>query len=462
LTDFTATQSVLFRELEKRPVALSFDQTHGSSDGGAILLSAANQRYSQQAGLIEKMSVCLPDTRQSGKVDHQLAELMRQRVYGLACGYEDANDAARIGHDLMHKLLVGRDPIKGLDLASPPTLSRFENSVTPRSLYAMGTTLAESVITRHSQRRNGHAHLVTIDMDPTDAATHGAQQLSFFNTHYDNHCYLPMLGFVSFDDEPDQYLCAAVLRPGNVGAATGAVGVLRRLIRLVRVSFSKARIWVRLDGGFASPAVFDFLDAEPNVEYVVAMASNAVLDRHASDALDVARLCAGLTDETEHVYGATRYAAKSWKYQRRVIFKAEVVRAYGKEPRDNPRFVVTNMKQSPKWLYEEVYCQRGDVENRIKELKALDVDRTSCTNFWANQLRVLMAAAAYVLMQEIRLNAELTTLAWAQVWTLRERLLKLGARLVSSVRRIVVHLPESFPWRSDFQRIASALGATAG
>jgi hypothetical protein len=387
---------------------------------------------------------------------------MRQRIYGLACGYEDANDAARIGHDPVHKLLAGRDPIKGLDLASQPTLSRFENSITPRSLYAMGTALAESVIRRHGKRRNGHAHLVTIDMDPTDAATHGAQQLSFFNTHYDNRCYLPMLGLVSFDNEPDQYLCAAVLRPGNVGAGAGALGVLRRLIKLVRSSFAKARIRVRLDGGFATPAVFDFLDAEQNVEYVVAMGSNAVLNRHAADALDVARLCAGLTGETEHVYGDTRYAAKSWKQERRVIFKAEVVRAESKEPRDNPRFVVTNMKQSPKWIYEEVYCKRGDVENRIKELKALDVDRTSCTNFWANQLRVLMAATAFVLMQEIRLNAALTTLARAQVWTLRERLLKLGARVVRSARRIVVHLPESFPWRSDFQRIACALGATAG
>jgi hypothetical protein len=460
LTDFTSTQCVLFSELEKRPVVLSFDQVHGSSDGGAILLSAANRRFG--AGLIESLSACLQDVRQQGKVDHQLAELMRQRIYGLACGYEDANDAARIGHDPVHKLLAGRDPIKGLDLASQPTLSRFENSITPRSLYAMGTALAESVIRRHGKRRNGHARLVTIDMDPTDAATHGAQQLSFFNTHYDNHCYLPMLGLVSFDNEPDQYLCAAVLRPGNVGAGAGAVGVLRRLIKLVRSSFAKARIRVRLDGGFATPAVFDFLDAEPNVEYVVAMASNAVLNRHAADALDVARLCAGLTEETEHVYGDTPYAAKSWKQERRVIFKAEVVRAESKEPRDNPRFVVTNMKQSPKWIYEEVYCKRGDVENRIKELKALDVDRTSCTNFWANQLRVLMAATAFVLMQEIRLNAALTTLARAQVWTLRERLFKLGARVVRSARRIVVHLPESFPWRSDFQRIACALGATAG
>jgi hypothetical protein len=460
LTDFTSTQCVLFNDLEKRPVVLAFDQAHGSSDGGAILLSAANQRFGD--GLIESLSRCLQDARQPGKVDHPLTELMRQRIYGLACGYEDGRDAARLGADPMHKLLAGRDPIKGLDLSSQPTLSRFENSVTPRSLYAMGMTLAERVITRHGTRRNGHARLVTIDMDPTDAATYGAQQLSFFNTHYDNHCYLPMLSFVSFDNEPDQYLCAAVLRPGNVGAATGAVGLLRRLIKLVRSSFPKARIRVRLDGGFASPAVFDFLEAEPKVDYVVAMASNAVLDRHAADALDVARLCAGLTEETEHVYGDTRYAAKSWKRQRRVIFKAEVVRAEGKEPRDNPRFVVTNMEQSAQWIYEELYCQRGDVENRIKELKALDVDRTSCMSFWANQLRVLMAAAAYVMMQEIRLNAVLTTMARAQVWTLRERLLKLGARVVASARRIVVHLPESFPWRNDFLKIAAALGTAAG
>ena len=460
MTDFTPTQCVLFADLEKRSAVLAFDQAHGSSDGGAILLSAANQRFDD--GLIESLSSSLRDARQQGKVDHPLTDLMRQRIYGLACGYEDANDAARIGGDPMHKLLAGRDPIKGLDLGSQPTLSRFENSVTPRSLYAMGKTLAESVISHHGKRRNGHARLVTIDMDPTDAATYGAQQLSFFNTHYDNSCYLPMLGFVSFDDESDQYLCAAVLRPGNVGAGAGAVGVLRRLIALVRRSFPKARIRVRLDGGFASPALFEFLDTEPKVEYVVAMASNAVLTRLSEEAMKVARLCCGLTDDTEHVFGDTRYAAKSWECERRVIFKAEVVKADGKDERDNPRFVVTNMKQSPQWIYEQVYCQRGDVENRIKELKALNVDRTSCTNFWANQLRALMAAAAYVLLQEIRLNAALTSLARAQVWTLRERLLKLGARIVSTVRRIVVHLPESFPWRNDFQKIATALGATAG
>jgi hypothetical protein len=449
---------LLFPDLYKRPVVLAFDQRQGSSDGGAVLLAAANRRYE----LIESMADCLRDRRQAGKVEHSLVELLRQRIHGLACGYPDANDAARLEADPIHKLLVGHDPLSGRDLASQPTLSRFENAADPQALYRMGMELARRVIERHGKRLGGHARRITIDLDPTDDATHGAQQLSFFNAHYDSWCYPPMMGFVSFDDEPDQYLCAAVLRPGNVTAAAGAVGVLRRLMRLVRASFPKARIRVRLDGGFASPALFDFLDSEPGVEYVVAMASNAVLKRKAEEAIQVARLMSGLTDETEHVYDETRYAARSWKRERRVILKAEVVQEGDKAPKDNPRFVVTNMGQSPQWIYEQVYCQRGEIENRIKELKALDVDRTSCTSFWANQLRVLMTAAAYVLMQEIRLAAALTAMARAQVWTLRERLLKLGARVVASVRRVVLHLPESFPFIGVFRQVAYALEATAG
>ncbi len=227
---------------------LSFDQRQCSSDGGAVLLQAANRRY----GLIESMADCLRDQRQSGKVEHSLVELMRQRIHGLACGYPDADDAARLAGDPMHKMLVGRDPVAGRDLASQPTLSRFENAAGPQALYRMGTELARCVIERHGKRLGGHARRVTIDLDPTDDATHGAQQLSFFNVHYDNWCYLPMMGFVSFDDEPEQYLCAAVLRPGNVRATAGAIAVLRRLMQMVRALFPKVRIRVRLDGGFAS------------------------------------------------------------------------------------------------------------------------------------------------------------------------------------------------------------------
>jgi hypothetical protein len=271
-----------------------------------------------------------------------------------------------------------------------------------------------------------------------------------------------MMGFVTFNDEADQYLCAAVLRPGNVTAAAGAVGILRRLMALIRGSFPKARIRVRLDGGFANPELLAFLDAEAGVEYVVAMASNAVLERKAEEAMQVARVLAGVTDQTEHVYGQANYAAGTWKRERRVIIKAEVVRAEGKEPKDNPRFVITNMKQTPQWLYEEVYCQRGEIENRIKELHALEIDRTSCSRFWANQFRVLLTAAAYVLMQELRLQAALTDCARAQVWTLRERFLKLGARVMASMRRVVVHLPLSFPFLAAFRQMAMGLGASPG
>jgi hypothetical protein len=281
----------------------------------------------------------------------------------------------------------------------------------------MGAVLAESVIERHAQRLHHRARLVTIDLDPTDDPTHGAQQLSFLNSHYDNACYLPMMGLVTFNDEAEQYPCAAVLRPGNVTAAAGAVGVLRRLMTMIRNSFPKVRIRVRLDGGFANPELLAFLDAEPSVEYVVAMASNAVLNRKAEEAMRVARVLAGLTDQTAHIYDEASYAAGSWKQERRVPIKAEVVRAEGKGPKDNPRFAITNMKQTPQWLYEEVYCQRGEIENRIKQLHAMEIDRTSCSRFWANQFPVLLTAAAYVLMQELRLSAAGTDCARAQVWT---------------------------------------------
>ena len=458
MTENSTTERLLFPEIFTKPVMLEFDQRQGSSDGGAVLLKAAERRY----GLIASMAGCLRDLRQAGKVDHSLLDLFAQRVYSIGCGYADANDSARLAADPIHKMLLGRDPNTGLDMASQPTLSRFENAVGPRQLYHMAAALAESVIDRHAKRLHHRARLVTIDLDPTDDPTHGAQQLSFFNTHYDNSCYLPMMGFVSFNDEADQYLCVAALRPGNVTAAAGAAGILRRLMALIRGSFPKARIRVRLDGGFANPELLAFLDAESSVEYVVAMASNAVLNRKAEEAMQVARVLAGLTNQTEHVYSEASYAAGTWDRARRVIIKAEVVRAEDKAPKDNPRFVITNMKQTPQWLYEEVYCQRGEIENRIKELHAMEIDRTSCTRFWANQFRVLMTAAAYVLMQELRLSATGTNCARAQVWTLRERFLKLGARVVATMRRVVIHLPQSFPCLTTFRHIAMEMGASPG
>lgn len=193
--------------------------------------------------------------------------------------------------------------------------------------------MAYAVIARHARRLHGRARRITIDLDPTDDPTHGAQQLSFFNGHYDSWRYLPVLGFLTFDREPEQYLCAAILRPGNAAATRGAQGLLRRTFDLLRCAFPGARLRVRLDGGFASPALLDFLDAEPGVEYVVAMAENAVLTRAAAP-LAVARPLADETGETAHVYGETAYQAGTWHRPRRVLIKAEVVRLAGREPRD--------------------------------------------------------------------------------------------------------------------------------
>jgi DDE family transposase len=460
LSEHTTTDCLLFPDIFDRPLVAKFDQQQGSSDGGAILLKAAERRL----GLTSALATCLRDDRQPGKVRHELHELITQRVMAIALGYEDANDAARLACDPVHKLLVGRDPIDGEGLASQPTLSRFENAPNRKELLRMTEALADRVMERHRKRLHGRARRITIDMDPTDDPTHGQQEFTFFNRHYDSYCYLPMVCFLTFNEEAEQYLVAAVLRPGNAPGSAGAIGILRRLIDRVSNAFPKARIRVRLDGGFASPEVLDFLDCEPKVEYLVNLAANAVLKRKAESAMKRARRASEISGQTDHVYGECRYATrKTWPWKRRIIYKAEVVCAANKEPKDNPRFVVTNLKQSPQWIYEKTYCQRGDVENRIKELHdGMQIGRTSCSNFLANTFRVLLTAAAYVLMQEMRLHLSPTRHARAQVSTLREHFLKIGARVTVSVRRIVLHMPQAFPYRDSFHHLAWSLGAQTG
>ena len=380
---------------------------------------------------------------------------------GVACGYPDANDADRLGDDPIQKLLLGRDPIVGERLASQPTSSRFENGAASQVLYRRWHELATRVIDRHRRRLHGRARYITIDLDPTDAPTHGAQPLTLFNGHDDAWCYLPLLAFVTFDDEAEQYLCAAVLRAGNAPATRGARGVLRRLLALLRLAFPTARFLVRLDGGFATPQILDFLDAEPRLDYVVAMGENAVSTRCAESTMTEARALSEASGQTEHVYTEAHDAAGTWPHACRVIIKAEVVCLMGREPRDNARVVITSLRHTPRWIYEHAYCARGDIENRITELHdGLQIGRTSCCRFWANQLRVLLTAAAYMLMQELRLRAARTVYARTQVTGLRERLLKLGIHVIVSVRRIVLHLPTSTPflhaWRTSRSHSAPA------
>lgn len=458
MAEQTVAQTVLFPTLFAKPLVATFDTPQQSSDGGAILLKTIDDELRLTAAL----AACIPEWRQTGKIEHDLPTLIRQRCFGLACGYADANDAAQLKADPIHKLLVGRDPRTGSDLASQPTLSRFENGVGARDLYRLTQTLAEVVIAHHQARLGAkRVRRITIDLDPTDDPTHGQQELSFFNGHYDPWCYLPVVGTLTFNAERTQHLVTAILRPGNAPATAGARGVLRRLFRKLREAFPDAKLRVRLDGGFATPAIFSFLEAE-GVEYLVAMASNPKLETRIRRLLGRARMRSKATGATATLFGETRYAAKSWPWKRRVIMQAEVVRLAGRDPRDNPRFVVTNLPQSARRVYE-IYRERGDVENRLKELHyGLGFDRTSCTAFWANAFRVLLTAAAYVLLQALRQRLAATPASGLQVTTLRERLFKLGARVQVSARRIVLHLPSAFPWLALWQTVALALGASPG
>jgi len=449
-------QTAQFSELANLPVQVRFDQPDSSSDGGALLLKAVDESL----GLTDRLSACLIDKRNPIFVVHSHHDLLRQRVYGICCGYEDCNDAARLADDPIHRLLLGRDPRYGNDLASQATLSRFENSMGVRSLDKMADELANVVVERHRKRLGRKVKRITIDMDPTDDPTYGQQQLAFYNSHYGNWCYLPVAGFLQFDDEPDQYLFCYVLRPGDSHASYGAIAIIKRIVAKLRKAFPSARIQARLDGGYATPEIFEYLE-EARIGYVIAMAKNTILKEIAEPLMEKARWDSYNSGNTEHRYGECRYAAESWDdIERRVVYKAEIVRHTGREPKDNLRCVVTNLRTFPRKLYEKVYCYRGEIENRIKELLyGLSIDRTSCTKFLANQFRVLMTAASYILMQELRLKAKHTSLGRAQVTTLRERLLKMAVWVEASTRRMVLHFPDTAPWRSDWLRIARTLGA---
>ena len=454
MNDPTVPQTVLCPDLFDRPLVATFDQAHASSDGGAILLKAADRSL----GLVAALAQALPDPRATTRVIHMWSDVLAQRIFGIACGDPDANDADGLADDPIQKLLLDRDPITGGRLASQPTVSRFENAVRPRALYALGEALTDTVIARHRQRTR-RARRVTIDLDVTEDATHGAQPLTFFNGFYGGWWYLPLMAFLTIDDEPRQYLVAAVLRPGNAATAAGAQGLLRRLIPKVWAAFPRARVRVRLDGGFATPALFDELEAA-GVEYVVAMAKNAVLKTAAAPLLAEARREAAATGASARVCGETRYQAQTWPHPRRAVIKAEVVVHPGRDLRDNPRIVITNLRHRPERLYRAIYCARGDSENRLKALHHdLAIGRTSCSRFWANHLRVTLTAAAYVLLQELHLRADRTSLARAQVGRLRLVLLKIGVRVTRSVRRFMLHLPRAHPDLHAWQAIAARLGA---
>src|SRR5213594_2414184 len=439
-----------------KPIVARFDQPHASSDGGAVLLKLVDDRLA----LTAQVTRALRDRRQPGKIAHSLGDLVRQRVFGLACGYADCNDVARLVDDPIHKLLLDRDPLAGPALSSQPTLSRFENAVGRADLYRLGLAVAEAVLAFHRQRLGDTVRLITIDLDATDDPTHGQQELALFNGYYDTWCYLPLVATVMFNTEPMQHVVAAVLRPGTGAATRGVRGLLRRLFSKLRTLFPNARLRVRADAGFAEGKLLAFLDAA-GVEYVLGLAGNRRLDKRVRRLLGRARMQARTTGDTATLYGETRYAARRWAHKRRIIMKAEVLCYPGRSPKDNPRFLVTNLPHRPATVYTRLYCGRGDMENRLKELQqGLAMDRTSCSRFAANQLRLLFSVAAYGLFQALQSLARATAVGAAQVWTLRERLVKIAVWVERSARRIVLHMPQAFPWRDTWRDLVQALTAT--
>jgi len=414
-----------------RQVTGVFDGGDLTSDAGVALVGAADGKL----GLTAALAGVIPERRQAGKIAHPLVELLRTRVYAIAQGYEDANDLDRLREDPALKTACGRLPETGAALASQPTVSRLENRLEQGDLIRMGKALAERVI---AQLPEGSSE-VTIDVDVTDDPCHGQQQLQVFNAFYDEHCYLPLLVYVTGSDGV-QRLVSGLLRPGNVGPTRGLWRVLRVVVDLIRRRLPGVRITLRGDSGFGVAEVLRMCH-RLQLGYLLGLAANPVVTRLATPVQMDAALRYRWEGDGCREFGEFRYAAQTWQQPERVIVKAEITRG-----ELNPRYAITDVETlTPEQVYTW-YCQRGDRENRIKELKLdLASGRTSCHRFLANQARLLLHMAAGVLLTAMQTALAGTQWATAQVSTLRTRLLKVGARVVQSARRIWLHLPSAFP-----------------
>ena len=352
------SQTVLFEGGFVKPVVAAFDQPASSSDGGALLLKLADDRLRLTAAV----AGALPDAREAGKVRHSLLAVVQQRAFGIGNGYEDANDAARLRDDPTHQLLLGRCPGAGSELASQPTISRLENAFDEKHVAAASEAFSGAVLNRHQRRLRRNAKRIIIDVDATWDDAHGEQQGALFNGLYGNHGFLPLLAFIQFDDEAEQYLVASLLRPGNAGNDQ-VLSFLSGVIENVRAHFPRAQVTLRADAGFAIPSVFEYLD-DHRVRYAIGMSSNSVLKEHAEPGMAIARALSEASGTSERVYVDKQYETKrSWPHSRRMIIKAEVTRYPGRIPRDNARFVVTDLVGDAAFVYESVYSRRGDVEN---------------------------------------------------------------------------------------------------
>jgi hypothetical protein len=429
------TNQLLFSSLQRKKIQADFNGGSLTSDAGALLLRELDKRI----GLIDAINHCIPDPRNPFYTVHQQKTMLAQRIFGIALGYEDLNDHQSLREDPMFQILSERGIKDDTPLASPPTLCRLENRVDRKALAQIAEVLVEAFIASFTSEPD----LLVLDFDATDDPVHGNQECRFFHGYYDNYCFLPLYVFCGTQ------LLVAYLRPSNIDPALHSKGILKLLVERIRRQWPDVKIIFRGDSGFCRWRLMRWCDRN-NVGYITGIARNAVLEGLARQWTDESAKQFEQTGQKQRVFGEFSYGAETWDRQRRVIVKAEHL-----EQGANTRFIVTNLDGEAQKLYDELYCQRGEAENRIKEQQlGLFADRTSCHDFVANQFRVLLSAAAYILMDTLRreglANSELAN---AQVGTIRLRLLKIGARVVHSVRRIVIHLAGGYPLKQLFVQV---------
>jgi hypothetical protein len=435
-------QPLLFSSLFSQKVVADFDGGWLTSDGGGLLLREVDRRIGLTAGL----AACMSDPRDPAKITHELRTLLTQRIFGIALGYEDLNDHQTLRDDPLLAVLADQRPEPNSALGSPATLCRLENNVTHASLVRMSKVLVEQFI--RSYRRPPRR--IILDFDATHDPVHGKQEQRFFHGFYDCYCFLPLYVFCG------QRLLCAYLRPSNIDPARHSRAILKLLVRRLRRSWPRTRIILRADSGFCRWKTLRWCEKN-DIGYVIGIARNKVLERLAEPFMQLAEERFERTGTKQRHFYEVHYAAKTWDNERRVIVKAERL-VQG----PNCRFVVTNLDDEPRQVYDGLYTARGDMENRIKEQQlGLFADRTSCHKFQANQFRLLLASAAYVLIEHLRRVAlRGTELAKAQVSTIRLKLFKIAARVVTSVRRVVFHLSSGYPYQPLLRRLTARLRPT--
>jgi len=430
---------LVFSSLGPKKIQADFSGGKLTSDAGAALLREVDKHIS----LIDALVDSIVDPRQPAKITHHLRTMLAQRILAMAMGYEDLNDHDSLRHDPLLQVLSERGIDQKQPLASAATLCRLENGINRKSLAKMAEVFVEQFIASHPKA----PEQIVLDFDATDDPVHGNQAGRFFHGYYDHYCFLPLYVFCG------EQLLVAYLRPSKIDAAKHSRGILKLLVRRFREVWPKVKIIFRGDSGFCRWKLLGWCDKH-DIGYIVGLAQNEVLKRLAEPHLQLSEKQFEQTSQKQRIFAETQYAAATWDRKRRVIIKAE-----HNSQGANPRFVVTNLAGDPQGLYDDLYCQRGDMENRIKEQQLdLFAGRTSCHEFLANQFRLLLSSAAYVLIESLRrLGLKGTELAKAQAGTIRLKLLKIGARISCSVRRVVLHLAGGYPLKELFTRILSHL-----